>query len=127
MAENTMNPSHWFEIPVNDLSRASAFYAAVVGADLRPVEQGDYRMAWFPGDFGAQGSGGALIYGPGRTPGKSGAMVYLTVPDVDGALERVRQRGGSVVMPTTRGEFGAIAHFEDSEGNLMALFSFPPR
>ncbi|MBV9171326.1 MAG: VOC family protein [Chloroflexi bacterium] len=125
MAENTTNPSHWFEIPVNDLARASAFYAAVVGAELRPVHQGEYRMAWFAGDFGAQGSVGALIHGPGRSPGKSSAMVYLTVPDVDQALETVRQHGGSVVMPTTRGEFGAIAHFEDSERNVVVLFSFP--
>jgi uncharacterized protein len=127
MTENTVNPSHWFEIPVNDLRRAAAFYAALIGSDLRPVDQGDYHMAWFPADFNVRGSAGALIKGPGRTPGKGGAMVYLTVPDVDRALDMVQQYGGSVVMPTAHGEFGTIAHFEDTEGNVMALFSFPAR
>jgi predicted enzyme related to lactoylglutathione lyase len=49
-------------------------------------------------------------------------MLSLTVPNVDGPLEVVQARGGKVVMPTTAGEFGAIAHFEDSEGNLVALY-----
>jgi predicted enzyme related to lactoylglutathione lyase len=122
MTKGSANPVHWFEIPVDDLSRATAFYEAVIGAPLKPVEQGPYRMSWFPGDFGAQGSTGALINGPDRIPGKGGTMVYLTVPDVDGALKAVQARGGKVVTPTTIGEFGAIAHFEDSEGNLVALY-----
>jgi predicted enzyme related to lactoylglutathione lyase len=79
-------------------------------------------MSWFAGDFEANGSTGALINGPGRVPGQSGALVYLTVPDVDGALQVVQARGGGVVMPTTTGELEAIAHFEDSEGNLVALY-----
>jgi predicted enzyme related to lactoylglutathione lyase len=30
-----------------------------------------------------------------------------------------------VVLPRTSGDFGAIAHFEDCEGNLVALYSPP--
>jgi predicted enzyme related to lactoylglutathione lyase len=123
MTQGSANPVHWFEIPVDDLPRATAFYEAVIGAPLKPVEQGPYRMSWFPGDFGARGSTGALINGPGRIPGKGGAVMYLTVTNVDDALEVVQARGGKVVMPTTTGEFGAIAHIEDSEGNLVALYA----
>ena len=68
MTQGRANPVHWFEIPVDDLPRATAFYEAVIGAPLKPLEQGPYHMSWFPGDSGAQGSTGALINGPGRVP-----------------------------------------------------------
>jgi predicted enzyme related to lactoylglutathione lyase len=68
MTQGSANPVHRFEIPVDDLPRATACYEAVIGAPLKPLEQGPYHMSWFPGDSGAQGSTGALINGPGRVP-----------------------------------------------------------
>jgi predicted enzyme related to lactoylglutathione lyase len=66
-----------------------------------------------------------LVQGPGRTPSKSGTLVYFTVADIDAALRRVEGAGGRVVVPKATGDYGAIAHFEDSEGNLVALHQAP--
>src|SRR5690606_25129151 len=45
-------------------------------------------------------------------------VVYLSVDDIEPALERVGRHGGRVLSPKKSiGEFGFVAHFEDSEGN----------
>lgn len=117
------NPIHWFEIPVSDIKRATTFYEQVVGVSLQPLEQDGVKMAWFPRHQGVEGSTGGLIEAEGRTPSKSGTMIYLTVPDVDAALARVGAAGGKTVLPRAKGDYGSVAHFEDSEGNLVGLFS----
>ncbi len=62
------NLVQWFEIPVSDLARATAFYEKVLGVSFTPLEQHGLRMAWFPTVDGGEGSGGALVQGEGRTP-----------------------------------------------------------
>ena len=123
MADSATNAVEWFEIPVSDLARAIVFYEAVTGVQLKPLEQGPYKMAWFPRTPETHGSGGALIQAVDRAPGRRGTLVYLNVPNLDAAVAAVQQRGGRIIMPKTAGDFGAIAHFEDSEGNLVALYS----
>jgi uncharacterized protein len=117
------NTVMWFEIPVSDIDRATAFYEKVLGVSLSPLEQGGYRMGWFPSVANGRGSSGALVQAEGRTPGKAGTLVYFVVPDVEAALTTVQELGGRVVLPRTSGDSGSIAHFEDSEGNLVALMS----
>ena len=62
--------------------------------------------------------------GAGYTPSREGSLVYIHVDDVQAAIERVEKAGGTILMPRTGiGEYGFIAHFEDSEGNRVALHS----
>jgi predicted enzyme related to lactoylglutathione lyase len=118
------NPVDWFEIAVNDLDRAKKFYEQVFGTDLDVFDMGGVRMAWFPRPEGVPGSSGGLIQAPGRTPSRTGTVVFFRVPDIDATLAAIGKNGGKIVIPKTQGgEHGAIAHFEDSEGNLVALFS----
>jgi uncharacterized protein len=118
------NPVSWFEIPVNDIDRARGFYERVFKTSLSPMEMGPYRMAWFPRPVNAPGSSGGLVQAPGRTPSSTGTVVFFSVPDIDATLATIEKAGGKVVMPKSGGgEHGAIAHFEDTEGNLVALFS----
>jgi len=64
------------------------------------------------------------IQAPGRTPSKTGTVVFFDVPNIDSTLGAVVRNGGKVVMPkASGGEHGSIAQFEDSEGNLVSLFS----
>jgi predicted enzyme related to lactoylglutathione lyase len=118
------NPVTWFEIAVSDLPRASSFYENVFATKLDPLEMGDVKMAWFPRPESATGTSGGLVQAPGRAPSKSGTVVFFAVDDIDSTLAAVETNGGKVVMPKVGGgEHGSIAHFEDSEGNLVALFS----
>jgi len=120
---DTANAVTWFEIPATDLARATAFYEVVLGVRLRQLDEGGVKMAWWPQHEGAPGSSGGLI--EGRPTGNVGTVVYLVVPDMDAALARVEACGGRVVMPKKGGDHGAVAQFEDSEGNLVAFYSHP--
>ena len=51
-------------------------------------------------------------------------LVYLTVDNMDGMLIRVHASGGKTLTPKIQiGDYGFIAHFEDSEDNRVALHS----
>ena len=118
------NAADWFEIPARDIARAKAFYSRVLGIEMHDMEMGPAKMALFPMEPGAAGSGGTLIQDEGYTPSKEGSLVYLAVDDIDATLGRVTQAGGKVLVPKMNiGEHGNIAHFEDSEGNRVALHS----
>ena len=42
--------------------------------------------------------------------------------DIEGTLAKVNANGGQTLMPKTSiGEYGYIAHFQDCEGNRVAL------
>jgi uncharacterized protein len=119
-----MNAVNWFEIPVTDLARAKAFYEHVLGLTLSLNEMGPSKMAWFPMNQGAMGATGALVKAAGYTPSHAGTRVYITVADIEAALKRAAAKGGKVLEPKTSiGQYGFVAHFEDCEGNRVALHS----
>jgi uncharacterized protein len=118
------NPVGWFEIPVNDLNRAKNFYDQVFGTQLSLTEMGPYKMAWFPMEREEAGAAGTLIKAEGYSPSHSGTLVYFSVEDLEGTLKKIQDRGGKTLLPKTSiGEHGFIAHFEDCEGNRVALHS----
>ena len=119
-----MHKMHWFEIPVTDIDRAKKFYETILGIELKPAEMGPLQMAWFPMEQGAPGATGSLVKGQGYQPSHHGSMVYFTVDDIETTLATIESSGGKRLMPKTSiGEHGFIAHFEDCEGNRVALHS----
>lgn len=119
-----INLVNWFEIPVRDLGRATKFYEKVFDRKLTPEEMGPYKMAFFPMEQGIQGASGALIQGETYEPSHKGTVVYFTVDDIDAAMKEILANGGKTVLPKKSiGEYGFIAHFEDTEGNRLALHS----
>ena len=122
--DSTANPVTWFEIPVRDLQRAKKFYEAVFDTTLDVFDMGEIRMAWFPRPENATGTSGGLVAAPGREPSRLGTIVFFNVSSIDSTLAAVEKGGGKVVMPRTGGgEHGSIGQFEDTEGNLVALYS----
>jgi predicted enzyme related to lactoylglutathione lyase len=120
----TKNPVNWFEIPAADIDRAQRFYEDILQIEMQRNELGDLRMAWFPMEDGGDGATGALVQNEHYQPSHAGSMVYFSVDDLDGTLARVREHGGTVLNDRTPiGEFGFTAHFQDSEGNRVALHS----
>lgn len=108
------------EIPVRDLDRAAAFYAAVFGVDLERVEADGYSMALFPPV--SAGADVALVLGDVYVPAKTGPLVYFGVSDLDASLARAQAAGATVLYPPTRvGDWGRVTEFEDSEGNRIGL------
>ena len=119
-----MNPGVWFEIPVSDLGKAQSFYEAVFEFEMNVNEMDNFKMAWFPMYRDAAGAAGTLVEGETYVPSYDGTMIYLTVEDIEGTLERVEKHGGKIVTPKMDiGEYGFVGHFEDIEGNRVGLHS----
>ena len=116
------NPVNWFEIPAADLDRAQAFYQNVLGIAMQRQDMGDLKMAWFPMVQDGDGATGTLVENENYTPSYAGSMVYFSVESIEDVIDRVEANGGTVLNPKSDiGEFGFVAHFEDSEGNRVAL------
>lgn len=117
-----MNPVIWFEIPVADLVRGKAFYEAVFGQNLIVNDMGPRQMAMFAMEPSDPGIGGALVKEERFVPSHAGSLVYFSVADIVGTLDRVIANKGKVLVPKTDiGEYGVVAYFEDSEGNRIGL------
>jgi predicted enzyme related to lactoylglutathione lyase len=116
--------ANWFEIPVKDMGRARKFYEKVFDVELSLEEMGGMKLAMFPFTEDAPGAAGALLQGPSYEPSHAGTVVYFTVDDIEETLRRINGAGGKTIMPRTSiGEYGFIAHYEDTEGNRLALHS----
>ena len=113
----------WFEVPTRDLDRATRFYEAILGARLLREEMGPMAMAVFPHQ--KPHPSGALVRADGYEPGARGTVVYLNLADIRPALARVKEAGGSILLPLTKlpDEAGVFAQIQDSEGNRVGLFS----
>lgn len=119
-----INPVNWFEIPVEDLARAKTFYENVFSFELSINDMGPLKMAWFPMTEKAPGSTGTLIKADGYTPSHNGSLVYFSVDDIEEILNKVNKNGSKTLNPKMSiGEYGFVAHFEDCEGNRVALHS----
>jgi predicted enzyme related to lactoylglutathione lyase len=112
----------WFELPVRDMDRAVASYAAFLDIPLERETFGGRPYAIFP--HATDGVGGALAQDDRATPG-AGAIVYL---DAEGRLDAILARAATanvkILLPKTHiGPPGYIALFEDTEGNRVGLIS----
>lgn len=112
---------NWFEIPVQDLERATAFYEAVFAAKFKRESMSGMEMAIFP--YQEPHPGGALLKGDAFRPSAQGTVVYLHAPDLTVALERVAKAGGECVFgpQVLPDDIGSIALIIDSEGNRVGL------
>jgi predicted enzyme related to lactoylglutathione lyase len=122
------NAINWFEIATADIARATRFYEAMLGVELKRMPgaaDGGLPMSIFPAAQGTdqQGIYGALVQNPQRKPGAGGSTVYLNANGkLDQILGRVDHAGGSVVTPKTDlGPHGFFAMVKDTEGNVIGL------
>ncbi|CQR74979.1 Glyoxalase-like domain protein [Sporomusa ovata DSM 2662] len=117
-----INPVIWFEIPVADMERSKAFYEAVFDRKLTIVDLGPRQMAMFPMEMNVPGIGGALVKEEHFVPSYTGTLIYFSVTDIPGTLNKVVAHKGKELIPMTSiGEYGFCAYFEDSEGNRIGL------
>jgi len=121
MAANAVS---WFEIYVQDMPRARAFYEKVFDRKLERLDSGDLEMWAFQGVMDKYGSGGALVRIPGVPSGGMGTIVYFECEDcaVEGA--RVAGAGGRIHREKMSiGQYGFIVLAVDTEGNMIGLHS----
>jgi len=99
------------EFPADDPERARRFWSGLLGTsfEMRTEAEGEGWQTREPDPaFG--------VHVRGRGPGDSFSLPYFAVNDLDGALERVRTLGGTVIHPGPR-----WAICKDSEGSPFGL------
>jgi hypothetical protein len=120
--ERRKNRIVWFEIPANDLPRATRFYETILATSLKAETLGAHELRVFAHDDDA--ASGCLMKGPGFEPSKGGVVAYLNAdPSLDAVLARVERAGGKIAFPRTDlpGDMGSFAHIIDCEGNRVGL------
>ena len=117
-----------FEIPADDVRRASEFYRSIFGWELMDMSgQGmEYTLAMTtpvneqqtPTEPGAI-NGGMMK----RSADVPAPVITIDVASIDHALKLIEDAGGSTVAPRQEiPGMGAFAYFKDSEGNILGLW-----
>ncbi len=128
------NPMVHFEIPADDLDRASDFYTKTFDWKIKKVDM--------PSEGSTEGQPYYMVYtteidenNMTKTPGAiNGGMMkrqnpgqvftnYISTNSIDESLKQVEANGGKTMMPKTEigPNMGWIAMFTDTEGNVMGL------
>jgi predicted enzyme related to lactoylglutathione lyase len=99
------------EFPADDPERARRFWSSLLGVSLAERTD-DEGSGWQTQSPGPQ----VGVHERGRGPGDTASLTYFAVDDLDTALDRVKELGGSVIHPGSR-----WAICRDSEGSPFGL------
>jgi predicted enzyme related to lactoylglutathione lyase len=115
-----------FEIPVDDMARAQAFYRDAFGWQISDVPDLDYALVRTTrtGEDGRPAEPGAINGGllPRGEPTEH-PIVTISVDDVESALATIERLGGTpVVGRTPVGAMGFAGYARDTEGNVIGLW-----
>ncbi|EDY22230.1 Glyoxalase/bleomycin resistance protein/dioxygenase [Chthoniobacter flavus Ellin428] len=118
------NPVGWFEIYVQDVNRAKAFYEKTFTVKLESLGGPGVEMWAWPMDHQAPGCTGALVKMEGKDSGVGGVIIYFPVEDCGAGAELAEKNGGRIQKKKSSiGEHGFISLVVDTEGNMIGLHS----
>lgn len=116
-----------FELPADELARATSFYGEVFGWGLIPTGPGSALARTAPSDEYGQPTDAGAINGAfaARQAPITVPVVTIGVDDIEKTLERVEAHGGRRVQAKTPvGDFGFVAYFTDTENNTVGLWEY---
>jgi predicted enzyme related to lactoylglutathione lyase len=114
-----------FEIPADEVERASKFYTGVFEWKMQKLANPEdpSKDYWFfdtKDENGNKGIGGGLMK---RQAPEHSVTNYITVPSIDDYASKIEEAGGKVIMPKTEiPEMGFILVFLDTENNMFGLY-----
>jgi len=117
-----------FEIPADDLSRATGFYKQAFGWTITSIPEMQYTLVQTapsdpqgtPVEPGAINGGMLVRQAPVTSP-----VVTVEVDDIQAVVAKIRAAGGTVHgEPQTVGGMGMSAYFTDTEGNTLGLWQY---
>ena len=121
------NPVNWFEIYVQESARARKFYESVFRIELERLDTpaaGVTEMWAFPSKPAGSGASGALVKMEGGPATGNGVIVYFSCDDCAVEAKRIPAAGGRIIKDKFAiGKYGFIAHFTDTEDNMIGLHS----
>ncbi|MGH9034480.1 MAG: VOC family protein [Acidimicrobiia bacterium] len=119
VTEHAPGTPSWVDLATSDADAAEAFYTTLFGwtADDQGAGAGGYRL------LRKDGRDVAALYAAGPEQGPPRWNTYVTVDDVDAAVERVDPAGGMVIAPPFDVlEVGRMAVVSDPAGAIVALW-----
>ena len=111
-----------FEVIGRDAEGLQRYYAALFGWEMDADNPMNYGMVAREGNTNADGAGigGGIGRGPDGYEGH--ATFYVEVPDVEAALAKAEELGGTRVMgPETIMDQVELGQFTDPEGHLIGV------
>lgn len=119
------NPVGWFEIYIQEMERAKAFYQAVFDVELTRLESPpDIEMWAFPMQPAGYGAPGALVKLEGCGAGDNSVLVYFSCADCAVQAAKAVKAGGKIHKEKMAiGQYGFIALVVDTEGTMIGLHS----
>jgi uncharacterized protein len=122
------NKVAYFELPADDVARASAFYNTVFGWNTPPMGNGGVFALTTPADQRGNPTEPGGINGDisPRSKGLDRPLLMIMVDDVAAQLKSVTGAGGAIVHPPQlEAQFGLTwAVFSDTEGNHVGVYAF---
>lgn len=119
-----MSNISYFEVPADDIPRAKRFYSDVLGWDFMRTQVPGLPVEYWNISTGESRKDtlnmGGLYQ---RQEPSSRMMMYAVVKDIDAAIEKVTEMGGTIVSPKMRIDtVGTLLTILDSEGNMLGLW-----
>ena len=113
------NTVGWFEVLGRDGTALQKFYSNLFGWKVEADNPMNYGMV----DAGTAGIGGGI--GPSQD-GTARLTFYVAVDDLQAALDKAVELGGTVIAPPMDVPEGpSIAMFADIDGNQVGLMKSP--
>ena len=117
-----------FEIPADDVARATAFYEKIFGWKIKPYKMPPGSQEYF-----------SVVTRKKNAPGIDGGLMtrampgqpftnYIDVPSIDDTNQVVQANGGTIIMPKREigPNMGWISMFKDPENNMIGLHQAMP-
>lgn len=101
----------YLELPVTDLARSKAFYAAAFASDFTDFGPTYASTMTGAGDMGLQAD---------RAEQTAALLPVITVEDVQAAAAAVAAAGGEITRPIFAFPGGRRFHFRDPDGHELA-------
>lgn len=118
------NPVAWFEIYVQDITRAKTFYENVFSIKLDELKMPDLQMWVFPAEQEGAGASGAIVKMEGCPSGGNSTVVYFICEDCAIEENKASIHGGKIFKEKFPiGEYGFISLVTDTENNMIGLHS----
>ncbi len=113
---NIDNSINYIELPMKKSAETKKFYQQVFGWEFTDWGPDYISFSGANIDGGFNGLGEAKITSPG-------VLVVLYASDLDAKLEEVTHAGGKIVKPIYEFPGGKRFHFNDPNGNELAVWS----
>jgi predicted enzyme related to lactoylglutathione lyase len=117
-----------FEIPADDVARATTFYERTFGWKIKKFPMPPGGQEYF-----------SVVTRKNNAPGIDGGLMkrnmpgqpftnYISVPSIDDMHQVVLANGGTIVMPKQEigPNMGWFSMFKDTENNMLGLHQAPP-